>query len=143
MSRTDNVGSASAKGTLLVVDDEEDVLGVVTEYLSAQGYRVVTASSGREAMESLRVATVPFDVAVIDWTLPDVAGDDLVQHIREVQPRCPILLTTGHSDDVLADAMFGDLVASIVRKPFTMRALATQVETLLLESSMHEPCHDF
>jgi DNA-binding response OmpR family regulator len=143
MSRNHNVGSAGTKGTLLIVDDEEDVLGIVTEYLRAQGYRVVTASSGREAIETLRVACVSFDVAVIDWTLPDVAGDDLVQHIREVQPCCPILITTGHSDDVLADAMFGDLAASIVRKPFTMRALAAHVEALLLESGMHEPCHDF
>lgn len=130
------------KGTLLLVDDEEDVLLVVTEFLIAQGYRVVTAASGRDAIERIEGATTPFDVAVIDWTLPDVAGGALVEHVREAQPDCAIIVTTGHSDEVLADTIFGVLADIVVRKPFTMRALAAQVESLLT-SPMQEPCHDF
>jgi DNA-binding response OmpR family regulator len=117
--------------TLLIVDDERNVLGVLTEYLSAQGYHVVPASSGSEALEKIRTAPVPFDVAVVDWSLPDLAGRDMIQAVREQQPDCRILVTTGHGADVVNEAYAGLAEGSILRKPFTMRNLAKRVELML------------
>ena len=117
-------------GNLLIVDDEEDVLGVLSEYLTTVGYRVTPAMSGREALERLHTAA-PFDVAVVDWTLPDICGKDVIQAIRERQPDCCIVVTTGHSAEVVNEAYAGVVAGSIVRKPFTMRTLSTRVAMLL------------
>ncbi len=117
-------------GTLLIVDDEEDVLGVLTEYLTTLGYRVVPAASGHEALERLRTTT-RFDVAVVDWTLPDIGGKEVIQAVRERQPDCCIIVTTGHGAEVVNEAYAGVVGGSIVRKPFTMRTLSTRVAMLL------------
>jgi two-component system OmpR family response regulator len=117
-------------GNLLIVDDEEDVLGVLAEYLTTIGYRVIPAATGREALEKLRTAA-PFDVAVVDWTLPDIGGKEVIQAIRERQPDCCIVVTTGHGAEVVNEAYAGVVAGSIVRKPFTMRTLSTRVAMLL------------
>lgn len=117
--------------TLLIVDDEDDVLGVLTEYLSALGYHVVPASSGYDALEKIRTTPVPFDVAVVDWTLPDLGGREVIQAVRERQPDCQIIVTTGHGAEVVNEAYAGLLAGSIVRKPFTMRTLSMRVEMML------------
>lgn len=123
-------------GTLLIVDDEEDVLGVLTEYLSTLGYEVVPALSGHEALERLE-AGIRFDVAVVDWTLPDLTGKEVIEAVRERQPDCCIVVTTGHGAEVVNEAYAGLLTGSIVRKPFTMRTLSTRV-ALLLEKARNE-----
>ena len=106
-------------GTLLIVDDEEDVLGVLTEYLSTLGYRVVPAASGQDALEKLQAGT-PFDVAVIDWTLPDIGGREVIQAVRERQPDCRIIVTTGHGAEVVNEAYAGVLVG-IAGNDYMMR----------------------
>lgn len=116
--------------SLLLVDDEEDLLEVLQEYLAAQGYRVVTAATGREALERLATAT-PFDVALVDWTLPDIGGREVVQAIRDRHPDCRVIVTTGHGAEVVNEAHAGPLDGNIVRKPFTMRTVSTRVAMML------------
>ena len=123
-------------GNLLIVDDEEDVLGVLSEYLSTLGYGVVAVASGREAVAHL-ASDARFDVAIIDWTLPDVGGRELIQVIRARQPSCRIIVTTGHGADVVNETNAGPFDGTIVRKPFTMRTLSMRV-AMLLEKSRAE-----
>lgn len=117
-------------GTLLIVDDEEDVLGVLTEYLSSLGYTVVDAASGEAAVEALRGPT-RFDVAIVDWTLPGLSGRSVIETARALQPNCRIVVTTGHGAEVVHEASLQHAGGSIVRKPFTMRTLSTRVAMLL------------
>jgi DNA-binding response OmpR family regulator len=118
-------------GTLLIVEDDADVLAVLTEYLGTLGHRVVPAASGQEALERLRTSAVRFDLAVVDWTLRDLTGRDVLQALRERQPDCRIIVTTGHSADIVSDARLGVGPGGVLRKPFTMRTLALRVEMLL------------
>ena len=100
--------------SLLLVDDEEDLLEVLQEYLTAQGCRVVTARTGREAVERLGTST-PFDVALVDWSLPDIGGREVVQAIRERHPDCRVIVTTGHGAEVVSEGYGGQLGGNIVR----------------------------
>ena len=72
---------ADDRGAVLVVDDDEMIVGLVAQGLLAAGYRVTTASSGAEALERLAEA-VP-DVVVSDVNMPDMDGFTLVQRLRE------------------------------------------------------------
>jgi DNA-binding response OmpR family regulator len=120
-------------GTLLIVDDEDDVLSILAEYLAAQGHRVVQAATASEALVQIRSGHDRFDVLIVDWTLPDLPGREVLAALREAQPGCGVIITTGHGDDVVSDASAGGGVGGVLRKPFTMRTLAVRVEMLLAQ----------
>jgi DNA-binding response OmpR family regulator len=111
---------------VLVVDDDEDILTIVADYLQMLGYDVVSTRSGREALGM--VDGTAFDAAVIDWTLPDADGREMLRGVKGAQPRCGVILTTGHGAEVVSEAIAGTWSASILRKPFTMRSLGLRVE---------------
>ena len=116
---------------VLLVDDEADVLGILSEYLGAVGFEVTALDSGRAARDAIVHAQEPFDVAVIDWGLPDISGRDVVLALDRCQPDCPILVTTGHGVDVVGDQIVGTQVNAVLRKPFTMQGLRLRIEALL------------
>lgn len=118
---------------LLIVDDEIDVLGIVTEYLQALGYDVIGAMSGREALARIDEAEGPIAAAVVDWSLPDVSGREVIRRLRHRQPACPVVVTTGHAADVVGGELAGEPATTVLRKPFTMRSLAVRVEALVAE----------
>jgi DNA-binding response OmpR family regulator len=118
---------------LLIVDDEIDVLGIVTEYLEALGYSVLGAMSGKEALALIDGAEGEIAAAVIDWSLPDVSGRDVIRSLRDRQPACPVVVTTGHGADVVSDELAGQHATAVLRKPFTMRSLAVRVEALVAQ----------
>lgn len=72
------------KGSVLVIDDERAILGILSEYLTERGYEVTTASSGALALEALDQGE--FDVALVDLKLPDQDGISLIESFKE---RCP------------------------------------------------------
>lgn len=116
---------------VLLVEDETEVRAIVAEYLEALGYEVRAAASGRAALELIGPGSEHFDVAIIDWMLPEVGGREVLARLREAQPGCPVVVTTGHGTDVVGDSVVASYSASILRKPFTMRSLAFRVEGLL------------
>ncbi len=83
----------AAQGRVLVVDDERDLLEVLSEQLEAAGYEVVTAGEGRQALEALRSG--PFDVVLADIVMPDLDGLQLLRAIREQDLDVPVVLMTG------------------------------------------------
>lgn len=117
------------KKRLLLVDDDPDILGILAEYLGALGHEVRVAASGREALEALRNEPA-FEVAVVDWSLPDVSGREVVSAIRSMGGDCVVLVTTGHGKDVVSDAYVGSLVAGILRKPYTLKGLAARISAV-------------
>jgi DNA-binding response OmpR family regulator len=118
---------------LLLVDDDEDVLGIITEFLRSVGYDVVAAGSGRGARDLILDPNERFDGAVIDWGLPDLPGREVVLALGRHQPSCGVLVTTGHGDDVVSDAIVGTQVHGILRKPFTMQGLRMRLDALLAD----------
>lgn len=112
---------------LLLVDDDPDILDILADYLCSVGYDVVAVGTGAEVERAL--CNQQFSGAVVDWSLPDLPGPDLLRLFRERAPQCPVLVTTGHVREVVPTEapVFG-----IVRKPYSLRALALRVETLPL-----------
>lgn len=114
------------RARVLVVDDEADLLDIVGEYLAPLGYDVRAAASGGEALA--RFGSERFDVAVVDWSMPGLAGAELLGRVRATWPEASILVVTGHGSDVVA----AETPVPILRKPFTLRALARHVQQLTI-----------
>jgi DNA-binding NtrC family response regulator len=78
---------------LLVVDDDRNVLDVVSRFARRAGFDVVTCSDGREAVQELHRR--PADLAMVDLRMPEVNGLDVLRAIRETAPTCEVILITG------------------------------------------------
>ena len=114
--------------TILVVDDERNIVELVRLYLEKEGFRVVTASDGEQALVQFDRSDP--DLVVLDVMLPKLDGFEVC---RELRRRCdvPIVMLTARSEDV--DAIVGlELGADdYVTKPFNPRALVARVKAIL------------
>ena len=86
---------------ILVIDDNQDLLGFLDEILQNSGYRSLTASSGKQGLELLLKESP--DLVVLDSEMPEMNGYDVAGAIREQWPEMPIILYTGPPYDISPD----------------------------------------
>ena len=107
----------TAARTVLIVDDYPDALDVWEMYLSAEGFRVLTAATGRQALATASAGNP--DLIVLDLDLPDLSGFDVARELR-AQPatrHIPLIAATGYSHVVLQDRAMQSGFDSIIVKP--------------------------
>jgi phosphate regulon transcriptional regulator PhoB len=119
---------------ILVVDDEPDIVEIVTYNLKKEGFLVSSASDGEEALALIKKNN--FDLAVLDLMLPGIQGVDLCRTIRSnpATERLPIIMLTAKSDEsdrVLGLEMGAD---DYISKPFSVRELLARVRAVLRRS---------
>ncbi|MCV6986513.1 response regulator transcription factor [Mycobacterium shinjukuense] len=115
--------------TVLVVDDELVLAEMVSMALRYEGWNIVTASDGSSAIAAAR-AQRP-DVVVLDVMLPDMSGLDVLQALREQNPRLPVLLLT--AKDAVEDRIAGLTAGGddYVTKPFSLEEVVLRLRALL------------
>jgi DNA-binding response OmpR family regulator len=115
--------------TILVVDDEPNIVELVRLYLRSEGYQVESADNGREALE--KIGTLHPSLVVLDLMMPDVDGWEVTRRLRETGGRTPIIMLTAKGDD--ADKIVGlDMGADdYLAKPFNPRELVSRVKAVL------------
>ena len=126
------------KTTILHVDDDAGVCGVVSALLSDEGYRVVSASNAQEGLSKLK--TIKAALVILDMNMPGMSGVTFLQQMaaREDIRAVPVLVVTAYTQMVPEDARGS--VAGLLAKPFTGPALVTEVARILSgEVSASEP----
>ncbi|MED4779407.1 response regulator transcription factor [Brevibacillus choshinensis] len=114
--------------TILIVDDEPQILEILSSYLRKEGYHVITAEDGRQALEC--AATYPIGLIILDLMLPDMTGEEVCREIRK-NSRVPILMLTAKSGE--ADRITGLEIGAddYIVKPFSPRELVARVRAIL------------
>ena len=115
--------------TILLVEDEEAVRRVIALALTMQGYRVITADSGSEALRLFESATESVDLLVTDVVMPEMSGVQLAQALRERCPTCRVLFVSGYNEDIALRHLGSH--DAFLQKPFTPRVLAQKVREIL------------
>jgi DNA-binding response OmpR family regulator len=117
--------------TILVVDDKANVRQLLSEYLTGQGFKVVTATNGREALYAARHETP--DVILLDIMMPEMDGYEFLHEYRRGRS-VPVIIITAREEET--DAVLGlELGADdYVIKPFRMRELVARVRAVLRRS---------
>jgi CheY-like chemotaxis protein len=134
VSRDDDAGlaaSGDARARLLLVDDDEFVREALAQEMEAEGYAVLPAASGAEAL-SLLDAGEPVDLIISDMSMPGLDGENLIRGAQQRHPRLPAILLTGFTaaaGTALEAAVDGTL--TLLRKPVRGRELAERVAVLL------------
>ena len=105
-------------GTLLVVDDEPEILEVASGLLRSMGFEVVTASDGREAIAYFQQQGATIRAVLLDLTMPHLSGVETFRELRRLQPGCRIVLTSGYNEQEAIQDFVGKGLAAFVQKPF-------------------------
>ncbi len=121
------------KPTILVVDDNQDLLETFAMILKRRGYSVQTAGDGLSAINKFKEQD--FDVTLMDIVMPEMNGVDAFKKIKEIQPEAPIILMTAYSDEELIQNARDEGVCNIIHKPIRI----DQLIELINETAGSEP----
>jgi CheY-like chemotaxis protein len=116
---------------VLVADDSETVLLMLQRRLEMEGYEVVTATDGFEALERLRNAdSREPDVILLDAMMPNMSGIDVLEQLQESGSKIPVLMISAHLDAQEPDRMRSLGASDCIPKPFEWEDLIGKIEEL-------------
>jgi two-component system OmpR family response regulator len=124
--------SQSTGHTLLIVDDEPVIRMIARTTLVAAGFAVVEAGDRESAFEAIQKAARPFDLILLDLTLGETKGVELIPQFRQKSPSTPILVISGLG----AEEAEGTGANGFLGKPFTKTSLVVAVWQSLANSSL-------
>ena len=121
---------------ILIVDDEPNIVTMISRYAEREGWKVTTASDGRQAIETCR--ETPFDVIVMDVMMPDTDGFTACKKIREFSDT-PIIMLSARGTEF--DKLFGFEVGvdDYVTKPFSPMELMARIKVALKRRQSSQP----
>jgi two-component system, cell cycle sensor histidine kinase and response regulator CckA len=117
--------------TLLLVEDEAAVRELLAEALRNQGYRVLRAADGEEALEAARRIEGDLHLLVTDVIMPGMSGQMLAQRLAAERPGLRVLFVSGYGDETFGQRGIGRLHGAILEKPFTSKTLTRKVREVL------------
>lgn len=122
--------SKPTRGTemILIVEDEQMVRELTKSILEAEGYEIITAENGAEALEICQKMNGKIDLVITDVVMPQMSGPEFAQKVKEIFPNLPILFTSGYTEvnDFLSDSN-----TDFIGKPFVIETLVAKVRECL------------
>jgi PAS domain S-box-containing protein len=124
------------RATVLVVEDYGRLRELAKKILKRRGYHVLTADSGRAALEIARTCDGTIDVLLTDVVMPGMSGPELARHVHTLRPEAAVVFMSGYAGDVL-DRHGVNPGEVFLEKPFTPAALSKKVHEALAAKSRH------
>jgi DNA-binding response OmpR family regulator len=122
---------------ILIVDDDESLRRLLLSTLPREGYELVEARDGTEALELL-AGELP-DLVLLDWKMPGAGGAEVLEAIKSRNPAVPVIVLTAELKRVPRAVAEGLRADVYLTKPFSPLELLDRVESLLGERVPHEP----
>jgi DNA-binding NtrC family response regulator len=119
------------KASILIVDDEPDILVVLGEYLSSEGFKVLTAKDGKQALEKLK--QYPVDLILLDIAMPEMNGIDTLREAKKIKPDLPAIMITAYRDAEKVVEAFRLGAYDCIFKPFDLKYLRKAIMAKLVE----------
>lgn len=116
---------------ILLVDDEIEIAELWQDVLEEEGYRIISANSGTEAVKQLEQQEIA--LLVTDMKLPDMSGWDVIASARKRNPSLPVIAASGDTSAIGAEQK--DKIDRVLTKPFRIDDFAATVGKLLKERS--------
>ena len=121
------------KKKILIADDEERIVKLVSDFLNASGYETVCAADGKEALDIFN-ADNTIDLAIIDIMMPEIDGWEITREIRK-KSDMPIIMLSARAEEFDLLTGFESGIDEYVTKPFSPAVLVKRVEALLKRAS--------
>ncbi|MDQ3743312.1 MAG: response regulator [Acidobacteriota bacterium] len=123
--------AARGTETVLVVDDDEMVRNLAREALELEGYTVLTARDGCEALALCRERRAEVDLLITDVVMPEMSGRELAERLADECPGARVLYMSGYTDDAVVRHGVLEAGTHFLQKPFTPGGLARKVREVL------------
>lgn len=121
------------EGTILVIDDEENMRELCKDILEPLGYNVVLSSDGEEGLKTFREIKESVSLVILDMIMPKVSGSEVFQALRSIKPDVKVILCSGYSHEGFAgiDKLLKSGASGFIQKPFTTKTLAISIKKAL------------
>ena len=116
---------------VLLVDDEEIVIGVGKQMLEKLGFSVLTATSGKEAIDIYRNNKDRIELVVMDMIMPGMGAGDTYDELQVIDPAIKVLLSSGYGVDQQASEILNRGCKGFIQKPFNMQVLSEKIGEVL------------
>lgn len=107
--------------TVLVVDDDEIVQDMFKLFLKKNGFSRMIVGDGKEALAALNKQK--FDLCFLDLMLPDITGDEIYKHLKQIDPNLPVVIITGFPDSQMLDNILKYGPVTVLKKPLKLEQL--------------------
>ncbi len=121
----------SRKLTIMLVEDEELVRGMVVKMLNSLGNKVIACKDGIEAVELYKKAYKDIDMVVLDMIMPKMSGKDTFSALKEINPEVKVLLSSGYSIDGEAQEILNAGANGFIQKPFKSNEIANAIGDII------------
>ncbi len=118
----------TGEGTILLVDDEEEIILWMAEMLKEMGYTVISSRNPKSALKILKDSPKQFDLVVTDLTMPKMLGTELAEEIQAVRNDLPIILCTGFTEGLDSKTTERLGVSTVLMKPVISNKLSQTVK---------------
>jgi len=132
--RVESLGLASAdrgSETVLLVEDEQAVRRATAEFLNLQGYTVLEAKDGLDALAVARNHYSAIDLIVSDVVMPNMSGGQMAKEIAHLRPDAKLLFVSGYAGKTVLDHNVVDLETNFLQKPYTLKQLSFKIRAAL------------
>ena len=119
------------KGTVLIIEDEPDVMEITRDTLKRIGYMVIGATTGKAAVQKALSFAGAIDVALLDIKLPDMGGDQVYPLLMEARPELKVIVFSGYALDGPAQEILDAGADGFVQKPFSIAGLSETLNEVL------------
>jgi CheY-like chemotaxis protein len=120
-----------AKETVFLIDDDDMIVDVSEQILNSSGYDVVSAKSGKEAIEVYKENHSRIDMVILDMVMPDMGGGDTYDRLKEINPEIKVLLASGYDIDYQGRDIMERGCDGFIQKPFNMSELLEKIREIL------------
>ncbi|MFN2515260.1 MAG: ATP-binding protein [Pyrinomonadaceae bacterium] len=127
----DTVALPKGTETLLLVEDEDQVRKIVQAILEGQGYNVLSAANGEEALELAEQHDAEIQLMITDVVMPQMSGREIADRLAGIRPRLKVLYMSGYTDDAIVRHGLLDAKLNFIQKPFDAATATRKVREVL------------
>jgi len=129
--RPDLADSVQGSETILLVEDEEAVRRATSEFLKLQGYTVIEAKDGLQALAIAKSNSATIDLVVTDVVMPNMSGGQLALELQSISAPTKVLFVSGYAGKTVIDHRVTDLETNFLQKPFTLGQFSAKIREAL------------
>ena len=117
--------------TVLLVEDEEEVLNFASESLVSAGYKVYKANNGRIALDLIKNKTIKPDIIITDLIMPELNGKELIEKVGKIYPNMKVIYVSGYTDNHIVHNGLLKEGINFLHKPYSINKLLKSVRDVL------------
>jgi len=117
--------------TILLVDDDETTLEIVTDMLSRFGYNIIRANNGESALDVIKQKETLIHLVILDMNMPGMNGRDCLKEIKKISSQMKVIISTGDPGTLSEEESGQNNLEGYIAKPFRLQDILTQIRDVL------------